>query len=310
LGSGWLSPAEEEKFTESLASIYAWRGAHRLAIALLSRYLDGKDKPQLQNALLASQIADRQNVVAEKSLGEKIARADKGAGLVTQADLKELAHLCYVTDKLPCYEVALERLANLDPNWTFRKDLLTGLGKKYGGSLQLELYRLESQQHPLTSPDMVLFARLLAARGAPAEAVKLVERGFNEGTLGTGRDAAHHGRLRDYVVLLLNEAKKKNYDYDIALQLKQFDKIATIGFDLVHGGETGKGLAMMSEAIASGQLKDTDLTMLRYGEALAASGQGGRAVEVLRKVQGGSGLAELARYWILQIKHPATYVSQ
>lgn len=313
LKSGFLPAAEEEKFTESLASIYAWRDAHGLAMALLSSYLVGKDKPHLQKLLVESQLAHQKNVDATKTLGETIAQADQAGTAISIAEMKRYAHLCNVTDSPACYEIALERLANLDPNWTYRKDLLTGLGKKYGASrrLAVELYRLELQQKPLSPSTMVLFARLLVAEGAPAEAVNLVERGFKEKTLGQGSEAALHSRLRDFVVLTLAEAKLKRLsEYDNALQLRQFDKIATLGFDLMHSGEAEKGLAMMTEAIASGKLKDPDVATLHYGVALAMAKQAPRALEVLKTVNGGGGFAELARYWILQIKQPARYAPE
>lgn len=313
LKSGFLPATEEDKFIESLASIYAWRDAHGLAMALLSGYLEGKDKPQLQKLLLESRLANKKNISATKTLSEKIAQADRAGATVTHAEVRQLTHLCNVTENLSCYEVFLERLANLDPDWTFRKDLLSGLGRKYGGSrrLQLELYRLELRQNPLTPFNLVMFARLLAGTGAPAEAVNLVERGFNEKILGKGSEAPRHARLRDFVGLQLVEAKgKRNAEYDEALRLRQFDKIATLGFDLVHGGETEKGLAMMTQAIASGQLKDLDVATLHYGVALAITGQERRAIEVLKTVSGSGGFAELARYWTLQITKPARYVLQ
>jgi tetratricopeptide (TPR) repeat protein len=149
-------------------------------------------------------------------------------------------------------------------------------------------------------------AQLVMQDRAPAEAIKVIDKGYKAGALGTGPDAARHQRLKDLAAKNLAE-QNKTLVTDEAQLTKENDQdgLAALGYALVQSGQTDKGLKMMEAAIKSGGLKRPDETKLRLGEAYAAAGKKQQAISTLKSVGGKDGTADLARYFIMAINKPA-----
>jgi tetratricopeptide (TPR) repeat protein len=148
-------------------------------------------------------------------------------------------------------------------------------------------------------------AQLVLQDKAPAEAIKVIDKGYKAGALGTGPDAARHQRLKDLAAKNLAD-QNKNLAANEAQMNKDDDQdsLAELGYALVQSGQADKGLKLMESAIKSGKLKNPDITKLRLGEAYAAAGKKQQAISTLKSVGGKDGSADLARYFIMAINKP------
>ncbi len=144
-------------------------------------------------------------------------------------------------------------------------------------------------------------AQLALQAGVPAEAKKIVERGFASGALGTGAEAERHQRLRAL-------ALKQDADSSATIATRAADAAAAkdgnalvqAGWVYVSMGEADKGIALIEQGIAKGGLKRPDDARLRLGMAQLQSGQAkAKAAATLRSVQGSDGSADIARLWLL-----------
>jgi tetratricopeptide (TPR) repeat protein len=148
-------------------------------------------------------------------------------------------------------------------------------------------------------------AQLVLQAKAPAEAVKVIDKGYKAGALGTGADAERHQRLKDLADKSLAEQNKNAAATEADLvKLKDNDGLVTLGYSLVQAGQADKGLKMMETAIKAGGLKYPEDAKLRLGEAYAAAGKKQQAINTLKTVSGKDGTADLARYFIMAINKP------
>jgi hypothetical protein len=148
-------------------------------------------------------------------------------------------------------------------------------------------------------------AQLVLQAKAPAESVKVIDKGFKAGALGTGPDAARHQRLKELAAKTLADQNKNAATDEAELKkAKDNDGLVALGYGLVQAGQADKGLKMMEQAIKDGGLKNPDDAKLHLGEAYATAGKKQQAINTLKTVGGKEGAADLARYWIMAINHP------
>ena len=206
------------------------------------------------------------------------------------------------------YVNTIEKLATSYPKAQYWTDLLNRVQGKPGFSnrLRVDVYRLQLANGLLKKPSEYMeMAQLVLQAKAPAEALKIIDKGYKAGALGTGADAARHQRLKDLAEKNLAE-QNKNFaaletEYTAA---KDNDALVGLGYALVQAGQADKGLKMMEGAIKAGSLKYADEAKLRLGEAYAAAGKKQQAITALKTVSGKEGTADLARYWIMAINKP------
>ena len=146
-------------------------------------------------------------------------------------------------------------------------------------------------------------AQLALQAGVPAEALRIVERGYASGALGTGPEAERHQRLR---ALALKQDAESTASIAAraadAAAAKDGNALVQAGTVYVSMGEIDKGIALIEQGIAKGGLKRPDDARLRLGMAQQQSAQAkakARAAATLRSVQGSDGSADIARLWLL-----------
>jgi hypothetical protein len=148
-------------------------------------------------------------------------------------------------------------------------------------------------------------AQLVIQAKAPAEALKIIDKGYKAGALGVGADAARHQRLKDLATKTLAEDTKNLAVTEAELvKAKDNDGLVALGYGLVQAGQSDKGLKMMEDAIKAGVTRNPEDAKLHLGQAYAVAGKKAQAISTLKGVGGKDGTAELARYWIMAINHP------
>ncbi len=308
INSGKLSAAESAKFSEGLVGIYMRARDYGKANAAINKALAKGESPQLRAYLIQNYVSMGNINEAMRLLNADLRSAEKAGRTPQEDQLKMLANLQNMSGDKQNYVTTIEKLAQHYPQKTYWEDLLNRVTGKTGFSqrLNIDVLRLKLANNLLKKPsDYMELSQLVLRDGAAAEAVKIIEKGYKAGALGTGADAGRHQRLKDLADKTLAD-NTKNLATNEAALVKAGDNngLLNLGYALVQAGQADKGLKMMEAAIKADSLKYPEDAKLRLGQAYAAAGKKSQAVSTLKSVGGTDGTAELARYWIMAINHP------
>ena len=144
-------------------------------------------------------------------------------------------------------------------------------------------------------------SQLALQAGLPAEGKAIVDKGFAAGALGNGAEAERHKRLRDMANKQEAEAKLSIATRaEAAAAAKEGNDLVQIGYAYATMGQADKGVTLIEQGIAKGNLKRPEDAKLKLGLAMLQSGKHkAKATQVLRGVQGNDGAADLGRLWAL-----------
>lgn len=303
--SGRLSAAEKAQFSEGLIGIYMRAKEFGKANAAIERQLKDRNDPKLRAYLIQNYFAMGKTGEATRLLQADL-KADEKAGRRPQEDqLQMLANIQNKNGDKNGYINTVEKLATYYPKESYWLILLNRISGKPGFSsrLSVDVLRLRMHHNMLKKPNEYMeLAQLVLREGAAGEAVKIIARGYKEGILGVGPDAARHQRLKDLADKNLAELKAKAAANEADLvKIGDKDGLVLLGYSLASAGDAAKGIAMMEAAIKGGGLKRPDDAKLRLGQAYAMAGNKSKAVSTLRTVGGKDGTAEIARYTIMSL---------
>jgi len=304
IASGKLSASEKAQFSEGLIGIYMRAGDLGKANAAIERQLKERDDPKLRAYLLQNYYKQGNTAALEN----EFRNAEKSGRRLSEDELGMLANIQLKKNDKVGYVNTIEKLAANYPKTNYWQDLLNRVQGKPGfsGRLTLDVYRLKLMNGLLKKPSEYMeMAQLELQAKAPAEAIKVIDKGYKAGVLGTGPDAARHQRLKD-----LAEKTQADQNKSLAATEAQLrkdndaDGLVELGYSLVQSGQADKGLKMMEDAIKGGNLKHADDAKLHLGQAYAAAGKKQQAISTLKTVGGNDGAADLARYFIMAINKP------
>jgi hypothetical protein len=304
IGSGKLSGSEKAQMSKGLVGIYMRSGDLSKANTAIQAQLKEHDDPELRAYLMQNYYKQGNTAALETEL-----RNAEKAGRMTEDQLGMLANVQLKKNDKAGYVNTIEKLAANYPKAQYWTDLLNRVQGKPGfsGRLAVDIWRLKLANNLMKKPSEYMeMAQLVLQAKAPAEAIKVIDKGYKAGALGTGPDAARHQRLKDLAEKTLAE-QNKNFATDEAQLTKDndHDGMAALGYALVQSGQTDKGLKMMETAIKAGNLKYPEDAKLHLGEAYAVAGKKQQAISTLKGVGGKEGTADLARYFIMAINKPA-----
>jgi tetratricopeptide (TPR) repeat protein len=305
IGSGKLSASEKAQFSEGLIGIYMRAGDLNKANAAIERQMKERPDPKLR-AYLLQNYYKQGNVAA---LETELRNAEK-SGRLSEDELGMLANIQLKKNDKVGYVGTIEKLAANYPKAQYWTDLLNRVQGKPGfasGRLSVDVYRLKLANNLLKKPsEFMEMAQLVLQAKAPGEAVKVIDKGYKSGALGTGPEAERHKRLKDLADKTLGEQTKNAATAEADLvKLNDNDGLAVLGYGLVQAGQADKGLKLMETAAKASNLKYPDDVKLRLGEAYAAAGKKQQAINTFKSVNGKDGTGDLARYFIMAINHPA-----
>jgi hypothetical protein len=303
IASGKLSASEKAQFSEGLIGIYMRAGDLGKANAAIERQLKDHDDPKLRAYLLQNYYKQGNTAALESEL-----RNAEKSGRMSEDMLGMLANIQLKKNDKAGYVNTIEKLAANYPKAQYWTDLLNRVQSKPGfsGRLSVDVYRLKLANGLLKKPsEFMEMAQLVLQARAPAEAIKVIDKGYKSGALGTGPDAARHQRLKDLAEKTLAD-QNKTLAADEAQLTKEgdYDGLVDLGYSLVQSGQADKGLKMMEAAIKNGKLKRPEDAKLHLGEAYAVAGKKQQAISTLKSVGGTEGTADLARYFIMAINKP------
>lgn len=300
IASGRLGAAEKEKFSEGLVGLYMRAKDYPKANAAINRQLKDHNDPKLRAYLVQNYYSQGNYTAAESELKQMGTLNEDQLGLMANIQLKKGDKAGYVG--------TIEKLAASYPKTSYWTDLLNRVVTKpnYSNRLTVDVYRLKLANGLLKKPsEFVEMAQLVLQAKAPAEAIKVIDKGYKSGVLGVGAEAPRHQRLKDLAEKTLADSNKTQAVDEAALvKAKDNDGLLAMGYGLVQAGQADKGLKMMEAAIKAGGLRNAEDAKLHLGQAYAVAGKKQQALTTLKSVGGNDGSADLARYWIMAINHP------
>ena len=182
-------------------------------------------------------------------------------------------------------------------------ELIKNFRLKFGYNRRLngDLLRLEYSTVQFTKAnEFSEFAQLLLQAGCPAESLKVIERGFKLGALGTGAEAEKHNHLRLLVQKKLAEMDITLEDRSlVAEKNKDGAALSNLGYGYVTAGKYEEGIKKILDVLKIEGIKFEDDAKLHLGLAYLAAGQKSNAIRTFKTVKGKDGTADLARYWVL-----------
>jgi len=303
--AGRASGAQLGQVAEQLASAYAQQRNNAKASEWLQKAVAaGNNSPSIRQLQQYLQSSSGDYAAIARDASAAIAAAESAGRRADEGDLLRLADAQQKTGNTNGYVLTLEKLLLNYPKKEYWSAFLGRLPRKSGFSprYELDVMRLRLATGSLAkTEDFMEMAQLSLQAGLPYEAKRIVEQGYKAGVLGTGAEAARHQRLRDLADKQAAEAATTMARQATeAAAEKEGDNLVKVGYAMVSAGEVDKGLALIQQGLAKGQLKRPDEARLRLGMAqLQSPKTRAQAAQTLRSVKGTDGAAEIARLWTI-----------
>ena len=303
--AGRAGGAQLGQYAEQLASAYAQQRNNAKANEWLQKAIAaGNTGPSVKQLQQYLQSTSGDYGAIARDAAAAISAAESGGRRPDEGDLLRLADAQQKTGNSNGYVLTLEKLLLNYPKKEYWAAFLGRLPRKSGFSprYELDVMRLKLATGALTKTEEFMeMAQLSLQAGLPYEAKRIVELGYKAGALGTGAEAARHQRLKDLADKQAGEsaATLARLATEAAAE-KEGDSLVKLGYAHVSAGDVDKGLALIQQGIAKGQLKRAEEARLRLGMAqLQSPKTRAQAAQTLRGVKGSDGVAEIARLWTI-----------
>ena len=303
---------ERRQFLAAAASQYYLVKNYAKTAELAARYFkDGGTEKSMRTIYVQALYLGNDFAGAAKELTKDLEAEEQAGRRPTEEQLQLLANSCTQIKDAACYGKAMEMLVAHYPKREYWLSVIYSIATRPGFSerLALDLARIKLETGTVRSADEYLDAAQLALQdGFPIEAVRIIDKGYASGVLGTGAEAARHKRLKDMAAKNLAEDKKAlaRVDESQAAAAKDGRALFNEGFNYVLLGKAEQGLAMMEKGIRDVKaFRRLEHAKLQLGYAHHLAGQNQRAIQVLKTVQGTDGAAALARLWVIRLSRAA-----
>jgi hypothetical protein len=306
MAGGRVGGSEQAQIAETLAGLYVQQRNFGKANEWISRARQlGANAGRLaeMSAYIQSQSGDYNAILRDSTAA--VQAAENAGRKPGEDDLLRMADAAQRTNNNAAYSAALEKLVIHYAKKDYWSAHLARIQRKPGFAprLALDVMRLKLAQGTLTGTEEFMeMAQLAVQAGLPAEGKQIVDKGYASGALGKGEQAERHGRLRD---LVLKQDAEVRAGLDAATAEAQARKdgneLIKVGMQHVSLGQVDKGIALIEQGIAKGQLRNPDDARLRLGLAqLQSPKTKAKGIQTLRSVQGKDGTADVARLWAIQ----------
>lgn len=245
---------------------------------------------------------------AAKVLKAQVATAERAGKAPSEAQLQLLSNVALKQNDNAGYIQALEKLATYHSKPNYWLDLIVRTTNKQGFSdrLTLDAYRLRSKTGTLDKVgDYMEAVQLALQAGLPGEAEQFLKTGYDRKLLGTGAagEVDRHKRLSDLVARRKAEDRQGLAEAEKQAQAQESgDDLVLVGLKYVGYKEYDRGLPLIEQGIAKGNLKQPEQAKLHLGYAYLEAGRKADATKTLRTVKGTSGEADIARLWLIRAR--------
>jgi hypothetical protein len=298
--------AERGQMLAAAAAQYYAAKEYSKAAGAATRYFQygGSDKA-VHTIYVQSLYLSGNYGAAAREVASDVEAAER-AGKTPPEDQLQLLANAYLQSKDPGgYGRTMEKLVANYPKRDYWQTAIYNVVTRPGFNdrLQIDVTRLKFDLGLLQKADEYLdFAQLSLIEGFPAEATKVIDKGYAAGVLGTGPEAARHKRLKDLAAKNLAEDRKALAQTENQEPAKDGKTLFNDGYNFVLHGKADKGLSMMQEGIKlGGGFRRPDHAKLQLAYAYHLAGQNEKALQMFKAVQGTDGAAALARLWVVRL---------
>ena len=300
-----LGNREQLQLIQVLANAYFKAGNYAKAAKTYERYYnDGGTDPSSRQYMIHAMSLGGNTAGAMKEVKADLAAAERSGRAPSLSTLEFYSNAALRQGDKAGYASALEKMIIYHGKKEYWNNLLSGFDRRpdFSGRLNLDLYRLKLAVGQISKTnDFMEMSQMAIQEGYPAEAIKVIDLGYKVGALGTGAQAARHGRLRDLAKTRLAASKAKMLkDEQEAIKADDGAALANIGYSYVTLGEYKKGIDLIEDGIKKNNMKYPEDAELHLGLAYLQSGKKSNAIKILKKLEGKDGTGDLARYWIIQ----------
>ena len=290
---------DKRAMLESLMNASLQKKDYPRAVQSARQYLqDGGSNPGIRLAMIQtlSVMGEHKQVLQE--VQEKM-RLDAAAGQKTpEQDLRLMAISFRQLKDDAGYMNTLKRLVNDYPTKAYWAEVIARMAQQPGlnPKQELNLYRLLEQTGNLVEVDEYTeMANLAIKAGLPAEALRVLNKGYEQGILGHGADAAAHAKLRA-------DAQKKTQDDTKGfpqLEKSAKDAVTWAAVADVYFSQQNWAVAHTSyvKALELGGARRENEWRLHDAISLFQLGQKDNARQQLKAVQGDPSWTEIANLW-------------
>lgn len=304
-----LQGKDKLNFLEEIAVDYYSLKDYPKSIQAAQRYFrEGGADNQIHTLVAQSYYLTGDYVGTVKELQAQIQTEEKASQTPPENLLVMLADAAHRQKDDAAYTAALERLVRSYPKKDYWTNLIVELRRKPGfpSRLDLDVGRLKlAVGAARAAEDYLETAQLALAEAFPGEARRTVEKGYADGVLGTGSEAERHKRLKDLAAKKAEE-DQKTLDQSVkeASAQKSGNALVNTGLDYVGYGQFDKGILLIEQGIAKGELKFPEEAKLHLGIAYLTAGQKAKAVQTFQTVSPdpASAVSDLARLWAIHAK--------
>src|SRR5438477_3025497 len=302
---------ERRQFFAAAASQYYLMKNYAKTAELAARYFrDGGTEKSMRTIYVQALYLGNDFAGAAKELMKDLEAEERENKAPTEEQLQLLANSCSQIKDAACYGKAMEMLVAHYPKRDYWLSVIYGIATRPGFSerLALDLARIKIETGTMRGADEYLDAAQLALQeGFPMEAVRIIDKGYASGVLGTGPEAARHKRLKDMAAKNLAEDKKAlARDESQSVAGKDGRALFNEGLNYVLLGKAEQGLALMEKGIRDAKaFRRLEHAKLQLGYAYRLAGQNQKAIQILKTVQGVDGAAALARLWAIRLSRSA-----
>jgi hypothetical protein len=319
LATGQADAAEERSLIEALVNIASREKDHARVLRWSQRYEDIKgtnDGVRVMRIQSQADSGDEAGAIA--ALRQRAEAAEKAGQASPESHLRLLLSLQYAK-KDAGSAATLQRLAMAYPRPEYWADLVSAAAREPGLSDRalLELYRLLRVTGNLKAGDLRFEMAQIAQRaGQPGEALAVVDEGFANGSMGTGKDAAEHSKLREQLRRGAAADKADRPAAEAAAKrAPDGNALADLGWSMVADAAPGApaaaiepGLSLLEQGVAKGGLKRANAARLHLAISQVAAGRKDAAKQTLSGLSSTGAADEMAtpiRLWTLFAQAPA-----
>lgn len=299
-----LPAAERRALQESLMNAAQQKQDYPRLIETARQYLqEGGTNASIRPALIQALALTQQHAEVIKAVQDKV-RLDEAAGQKTPENQLRLMAVSYRQLKDDTgYRATLKQLLAAYPSRDYWAEVAGRMISQPGFNTRFELdvFRLLEQSGNLQEPvDYTEMAGIALRAGLPAEALRVINQGFDKGVLGKGADAAAHLKLRA-------EAQTKVREDDKGFA--QLEKSARDGNTLASVADVyasrenwAAANAAYARALQAGSLRREQEVRLHYAISLFRAGQKAEALQQLKAIEGDATAVELSHLWALAMR--------
>ena len=304
LGLAEVPAAERLPLQEMLVNASIQKKDAARTVRVARQYLQaGGQSAGVRTALLQSLslLGEHKTLVQDM---QAFIRQDQTQGRKTpEADLRLMGASCLQLKDQPGYYAVLKHLLELYPSKAYWSDAIVRLVNlpDFNNRYELDGYRLLAETDNLEdAAEYAEMAALALKAGLPAEALRVLDKGYRQGVLGQGAEAAAHARLQSQA------RKKAQEDESLLSQLEQSakDGNAWVAVADAHASQQNWSAAVSAydKAQKAGGLRREAEVNLHHGMALFKNGQKAAALAQWKSVRSDSTAVELALLWTLMAR--------